>query len=135
MKQLVVHLPQQIRIVFRGDSGYFVGELLDQQSWRPISNCPGWQQCEFVHQCGSWSRSRRFVAVRRLKKSDMAMHKKPFSMTPFTIFFVMSPPSALLLGRLTNAMEKERPARRGWMKLKIKWGWRILKAAILPPAH
>ncbi|MFT6907243.1 MAG: hypothetical protein ACJAS1_003920 [Oleiphilaceae bacterium] len=56
-----------MRIVFRGDSGYFAGELLewldakghgylikvkvkglvvlmDQQSWRPISNCPDWQQ-------------------------------------------------------------------------------------------
>ncbi|MFT6030925.1 MAG: hypothetical protein ACI8O8_002672 [Oleiphilaceae bacterium] len=63
MKPLVLKLPQQMRIVFRGDSGYFVGELLewldakghgylikvklkglavlmDQQSWRPISNCP-----------------------------------------------------------------------------------------------
>ena len=29
MKQLVTHMPQQMRIVFRGDSGYFVGELLE----------------------------------------------------------------------------------------------------------
>jgi len=91
MQQLVANLPQQMRIVFRGDSGYFVGELLawleasghgylikvklkglvtllDQQAWQSISHRSGWQQCEFVHQCGTWSRSRRFVAVRRLKK-------------------------------------------------------------------
>ena len=89
MKQLVTHMPQQMRIVFRGDSGYFVGELLewldakrhgylikvklkgltsllDQQSWQEIDKAPGWQQCEFIHQCGTWSRGRRFVAVRRL---------------------------------------------------------------------
>jgi hypothetical protein len=29
MKQLVVHMPPKMRIVFRGDSGYFVGELLE----------------------------------------------------------------------------------------------------------
>ena len=91
MKQLVVHMPQQMRIVFRGDSGYFVGELLewldakghgylikvklkglaallDQQSWQSVSNNPGWQQCEFIHQCGTWSCGRRFVAVRCSKK-------------------------------------------------------------------
>jgi hypothetical protein len=91
MRQLVIHMPQQMRIVFRGDSGYFVGELLawldtkghgylikvklkglsvllDQQIWHAIPNTHGWQQCEFIHQCGTWSRGRRFVAVRRLKK-------------------------------------------------------------------
>lgn len=93
MKQLVVHLPAQMRIVFRGDSGYFVGELLewldtkghgylikvklkglaalmDQQSWYGIAHKPGWQQCEFNYQCGSWSRGRRFVAVRCPKKEQ-----------------------------------------------------------------
>jgi len=93
MRQLVVHMPQQMRIVFRGDSGYFVGELLewldakrngylikvklkglvgllDKQAWHAVPNTPGWQQCEFIHQCGTWSRGRRFVAVRRLKKED-----------------------------------------------------------------
>ena len=91
MRQLLVHMPQQMRIVFRGDSGYFVGELLewldakrhgylikvklkglagllDKQAWHAVPNTPGWQQCEFIHQCGTWSRGRRFVAVRRLKK-------------------------------------------------------------------
>ena len=110
MKQLVVHLPQQMRIVFRGDSGYFVGELLewldakshgylikvklkglaalmDQQSWRPISNCPGWQQCEFAHQCGSWSRSRRFVAVRRLKKEQHGNAQETLFHDPVYDFF------------------------------------------------
>ena len=93
MKQLVVHMPQRMRIVFRGDSGYFVGELLewldskghgylikvklkgltvllDKQDWHGVHNISGWQQCEFIHQCGVWSRGRRFVAVRRLKKDS-----------------------------------------------------------------
>jgi hypothetical protein len=91
MKQLVVQMPQQMRIVLRGDSGYFVGELLawldakghgylikvklkglmallDQQAWHATPNASGWQHCEFIHQCGTWSLGRRFVAVRRLKK-------------------------------------------------------------------
>ncbi len=29
MKQLVSHLPHDVRILFRGDSGYFVGVLRD----------------------------------------------------------------------------------------------------------
>ncbi len=29
IKQLLAHLPDQMRIIFRGDSGYFVGPLLD----------------------------------------------------------------------------------------------------------
>lgn len=92
MKQLVVHLPTRMRFVFRGDSGYFVGELLewldeqrqgylikvklkglyallDKQPWQALPHVQGWQQCEFMYQCGTWSRARRFVAVRRLNKS------------------------------------------------------------------
>lgn len=93
MKQLAVHLPPQMRVVFRGDSGFFVGdlmewlegrnygylikvklkglvELLTKQTWQPIPGQQGWEQCEFSHQCGSWSRARCFIAVRRLKSVD-----------------------------------------------------------------
>lgn len=91
MKQLVVQMPPRMRMLFRGDSGFFSGELmdwleqggygylikvklkglnalLDKQTWQAVSNCPGWEQCEFTHACGKWSRSRRFIAVRRLAK-------------------------------------------------------------------
>ena len=91
MKQLAVQMPPKMRILFRGDSGFFVGELmdwldqarhgylikvklkgltplLDKQSWQEVPKCPGWEQCEFKHQCGKWPVSRRFVAVRRLAK-------------------------------------------------------------------
>jgi len=110
MQQLVVNLPQQMRIVFRGDSGYFVGELLDwleanghgylikvklkglaslldRQSWQTIPHCPGWQQCEFTHQCGTWSRGRRFVAVRRLKKSSCDSPQKALFTDPVYDYF------------------------------------------------
>lgn len=86
-RQLLAHLPNRMRIIFRGDSGYFVGDLLDlldtrghgylikvklknlaallsSQSWKAIKGNPGWEQCEFEYRCGSWARSRRFVAVR-----------------------------------------------------------------------
>ena len=92
-KQLLAHLPNRSRILFRGDSGFFVGALLDLleegghgylikvklkglkkllsgQKWEPIPNHPGWEQCRFFHQCASWSCSRQFVAVRREKDPD-----------------------------------------------------------------
>ena len=85
-----------MRIVFRADSGYFVGDLLELldagghgylikvklknltsllagQHWAAIQGQPGWEQCEFQHECGGWSRSRRFTAIRmrKPKKEDM----------------------------------------------------------------
>lgn len=91
MKQLLAQLPNHHRIIFRGDSGYFVGALLEyldalghgylikvklknlaqllaQQHWRPIRNQPGWEQCEFQYQANSWSCPRFFVAVRQHKE-------------------------------------------------------------------
>ena len=64
MKQLLAQLPDSRRIIFRGDSGYFVGALLDHldslgqgylikvklknltsllntQQWEPINGKPG----------------------------------------------------------------------------------------------
>jgi hypothetical protein len=87
MKQLLSHLPRRVRIVFRGDSGFFVGALLallerlghgylikvklkklvallEPQEWTSIPDNPGWEQCEFQHKCSSWEKTRRFVAVR-----------------------------------------------------------------------
>jgi hypothetical protein len=87
-KQLLAHLPNTQTILFRGDSGFFNGalfDLLDQyghgylvkvklkglnellyaQSWEPVLDTPGWEQCSFWHRCSTWSVSRRFVAVRR----------------------------------------------------------------------
>jgi hypothetical protein len=89
-KQLLAHLPNRMRIIFRCDSGYFDGNLLELldtkghgylikvnlknliplltgQNWTPIKDQPDWEQCEFQHSCGGWSRSRRFVAVRMKK--------------------------------------------------------------------
>jgi hypothetical protein len=98
MKQLAIQMPPKMRILFRGDSGFFVGELmdwpdqmghgylikvklkglaslLDKQDWQAIPKCPGWEQCEFLHQCGQWSRPRRFVAVRRPATVDNGPQK------------------------------------------------------------
>jgi len=87
MKQLLAHLPGRIRIVFRGDSGFFDGALLafleslghgylikvklknlrtlmEKQEWTEIPDKPGWEQCVFQHECSGWGKSRSFVAVR-----------------------------------------------------------------------
>jgi len=93
MKELLAHLPRDMQIVFRGDSGYFAGGLFDlldkrgdgylvkvklkglvglleQQAWEPVPGKPGWEQTRFMHACGTWSGERQFVAVRQLQKED-----------------------------------------------------------------
>lgn len=92
-KQLLAHLPKNQTILFRGDSGFFNGNLFDlldrfdhrylvkvklkglkellyAQTWESIPGRPGWEQCVFRYQCGSWSCARRFVAVRQERKPD-----------------------------------------------------------------
>ena len=87
MKQLLAQLPAYHRIVFRADSGFFVGALLElldqlghgylikvklknlaqlmmQQHWTPVRHRPGWEQCEFVYRAKGWTQERFFVAVR-----------------------------------------------------------------------
>jgi len=92
-KQLLAHLPNKTRILFRGDSGFFSGPLLDllekyghgylikvsfkglnklliAQQWTPVPGQPGWEQCTFIHQCAPWSAARLFMAVRLEKPAD-----------------------------------------------------------------
>ena len=91
MKQLLAQLPDSRRILFRGDSGYFVGALLDHldglghgylikvklknlvpllsaQQWEAVKGKPGWEQCSFWHRAGNWDASRLLVAVRQRQK-------------------------------------------------------------------
>jgi hypothetical protein len=91
MKQLLAQLPDSQRLLFRGDSGYFVGALLDyldslghgylikvklknlvpllsSQQWEAIKGKPGWEQCQFWYKAGSWNASRLMVAVRQQQK-------------------------------------------------------------------
>jgi len=93
MQQLAAHLPKGTRLIFRGDAGYFVGELLDWldargdgylikvklkglvgllegKQWSPVAGHAHWEQAQFTHRCGTWSKTRTFVAVRRAKTED-----------------------------------------------------------------
>lgn len=93
MQQLCAHIPNKARIIFRADSGFFSGSLMDwldsrghgylikvklknlvslleRQVWSAIPNKKGWEQTVFFHQCGSWTSARKFIAVRRLKKKQ-----------------------------------------------------------------
>jgi hypothetical protein len=81
-----------MRIIFRADSGYFVGtlmdlldkrghgylikvklknlsEVLESQAWSSIEGQTDWEQCDFKYRCGRWNQARRFVAVRILKEN------------------------------------------------------------------
>ncbi|MDD3815936.1 MAG: IS1380 family transposase [Desulfocapsaceae bacterium] len=92
-KQLLAHLPESQTILFRGDSGFFNGnlfDLLDQfghsylvkvklkglkeliysQLWEAIPGRQGWEQCMFWHQCANWTQARRFVAVRQEREKE-----------------------------------------------------------------
>ena len=98
MKQLAAHLPNGARLIFRGDAGYFVGALLDwldsrgdgylikvklkglvglleTKSWVPVAGHCDWEETTFTHRCGTWTRARTFVAVRRLKDEDSRQGK------------------------------------------------------------
>ena len=96
MKQLLAQLDSGQRIVFRGDSGFFVGALLDyldalghgylvkvklknmlgllaQQKWEAIPGKPGWEQCQFWYCTGTWNVGRLLLAVRH----EVAKEKSP----------------------------------------------------------
>ena len=96
MKQLLAQLDGNQRIIFRGDSGFFVGELMDhldslghgylikvkmknlvnllvQQVWEPIPGKPGWESCQFWHCASSWNVGRMLVAVRREKSREASL--------------------------------------------------------------
>jgi len=108
-KQLLAHLPHTTRILFRGDSGFFVGALLDLldagghgylikvklknltelligQNWNPIPGRPGWEQCEFWHQCGFWKQARRFASVRQECEPDPKAKPTLFEMQNYDYF-------------------------------------------------
>ena len=103
-KQLLAHLPKRMRMVFRADSGYFVGELMDlldqrghgylikvklknlvgllsAQSWTAVVGQANWEQCEFDYACGGWTRTRRFVAVRVAKPKAIDSPQQDFFAT------------------------------------------------------
>lgn len=109
MKQLLAHIPKNVRIVFRGDSGFFVGALLTylenkghgylvkvklkglvgllvQQKWTSIAKQPGWEQAEFTYACGAWERERRFVAVRKEKEEKKSPQGKLFECKCYDYF-------------------------------------------------
>ncbi len=98
MKQLCANLPAKRRVMFRGDSGYFQGALLDflegkmfgylikvklkgltkllvKQSWSSVKGQPGWEECEFEHQCKVWTKKRKMVAV-RCENKEATMKQK-----------------------------------------------------------
>lgn len=87
VRQLLAHLPDNIKIMLRADSGFFNGMLLDflekyshaylikvklrnltkllaGQIWTAIKRQPGWEECVFWYKCNGWKEERRFIAVR-----------------------------------------------------------------------
>jgi hypothetical protein len=109
MKQLAAHLPHRLRVIFRADSGFFSGELLDflesrgfgylvkvkmknlkklleKQKWTPLQGHRGWEQCEFHYACNNWKKKRRFVAVRKEKKEKKSAQLELIEMKDYEYF-------------------------------------------------
>lgn len=96
MKECMAHIDSRIKVIFRGDSAFFTGQLLDYlelvgagylikvklkglvallsgQVWMPVTGYPGWEQTEFRYKCLKWLRPRRFVAVRELERVEKGL--------------------------------------------------------------
>jgi hypothetical protein len=108
-RQLLAHLPNRTRILVCGDRGFFVGKLLeflddrDQEylikgkfkgmkslletkQWMRIKGNHDWGSTEFTHQYETWSRSRKFVAVRQGKENDAKDADTLFEMKGYDYF-------------------------------------------------
>jgi hypothetical protein len=100
MKECMSHVRRGVRVIFRGDSGFFSGNLLDYldlvgagylikvklrnlylllagQSWISIPGHSGWEQADFQYGCAGWLCTRRFVAVRQLIKVEKGLFDMP----------------------------------------------------------
>jgi len=108
-KQLLAHLPDKTKLFFRADSGFFVGDLLSLleagfhdylikvklrnlisvlagQHWVATPGQPGWEQCEFWYKCGTWSKSRQFVALRQEQKPEQTVQTTLFEVKKYDFF-------------------------------------------------
>lgn len=96
MRECMARVNRRVRVVFRGDSAFFVEELmayldsvdagylikvklrnleglLASKNWIPVERMKGWEYADFHHQCGSWKKSRRFVALRKLERVERGL--------------------------------------------------------------
>jgi len=60
--------------------------LLETKQWTRIKANHDWESTEFTHQCGTWSRARKFVAVRREKEIDAKDAETLFEMKEYDYF-------------------------------------------------
>jgi len=109
MKQLIAQLADSQRIFFRGDSGYFVGALLDyldalghgylikvklknlvpllsSQTWKTIDGKPGWEQCAFWYCAKGGNASRLLVAVRQKKATEYSPQQELLEVQHYDYF-------------------------------------------------
>lgn len=109
IKQALALLPSGIKhLMIRADRGYFDGKLLDvleayinftyiikvklknlesllrKQEWESIPGMPKWEMTEFMYKAKSWTKERRFVAVRKFERMD---YENSFFPTPHYSYF------------------------------------------------
>ena len=60
--------------------------MLETKQWTKIKANHDWESTEFTHQCGTWSRSRKFVAVRRENEIDAKDADTLFEMKEYDYF-------------------------------------------------
>ena len=100
LKELMAGLRKGVKYLLRADSGFFDGDLLDylesidasylikvklkgldkllaRQTWVKSKQQPGWEETTFSHQCGKWTKTRTFVAVRYQSGVTDDLYKTP----------------------------------------------------------
>jgi len=100
LQELFAGLSNGIRKIVRADSGFFsegildylesvdagylikvklknLNRLLSCQQWMPSGKMAGWEEAEFHYACGTWSKKRKFAAVRRQTGVTDDMFKTP----------------------------------------------------------
>ena len=98
LKELFASISKSIRKILRADSGFFDGNVLDylesessgylikvklkglyqilnRQTWTKTHG--GWEESSFEHKCGTWSKKRKFVAVRKLVRIEEGLFPTP----------------------------------------------------------
>ncbi len=110
MKECFAKIPKRVWKVFvRADSAFFSGELLELleeshcgytikvkmkgltallegQKWKKIRSQPGFESAEFEYKCKSWSKSRRFAAVRQIIEFEVENEPLPVTKAEYYYF-------------------------------------------------
>lgn len=139
MKQLLANLSPTQRICFRGDSGFFVGELFDyleaknngylvkvklsnlnsiliQQKWQAIKGKKGWEGAKFCYKVGTWNKVRTFFAVRKILPAEPSQQGELFESAKNYDYFCYVSSELYMTPWTTHKKYGERATSETWIE-------------------